>query len=157
MRFLPSLFLIFVLVPLPCFAWQGTVVKVADGDTLVVQDNDGQRVRIRLYGIDCPEGKQPFGPQATETAGVLAFGASIEVDPIKRDRYNRLVAIVYLPNGSTLEDSLLDAGLAWVFTRYCKRSECEAWRQKEERARTTGIGLWVEPAPVPPWEWRRRR
>jgi endonuclease YncB( thermonuclease family) len=49
-------------------AWadfSATVLRITDGDTNVVRTADYEDVKIRLYGIDCPERKQPSGPEAT--------------------------------------------------------------------------------------------
>ena len=50
----------------------GTVVSIADGDTLTVL-HAGKQERVRLYGVDCPEKKQPFGTRARQLTGQLAF------------------------------------------------------------------------------------
>ena len=71
------------------------------------------------------------------------------------DRYGRVVAVVWLPGGESLQAALLRAGLAWVWPRYCK--DCEKWQALQDAARATGKGLWWEPDPTPPWEWRRRK
>ena len=53
--------------------FSGTVVGISDGDTIRVL-HDGREERVRLWGIDCPEGKQPWGSRAKEFTGDLAFG-----------------------------------------------------------------------------------
>ena len=45
--------------------WPGRVVAVIDGDTITVEQGEGIRVKIRLWGIDCPESDQPWGDRAT--------------------------------------------------------------------------------------------
>lgn len=44
---------------------------------------------------------------------------------------------------------------AWVYPRYCKIPECQAWKQDEERARQSSLGLWRDVEPVELWEWRK--
>jgi micrococcal nuclease len=57
--------LILLLLPSSTWAWQGKVIHVTDGDTIVVLTEDKEQVRIRLFGIDTPESRQPFGSKAT--------------------------------------------------------------------------------------------
>jgi|WetSurMetagenome_2_1015567.scaffolds.fasta_scaffold16219_3 endonuclease YncB( thermonuclease family) len=49
--------------PGPAQAYKGTIVKVIDGDTYIFQTDQGS-FRVRSYGIDTPEGNQPFGTKA---------------------------------------------------------------------------------------------
>lgn len=89
-----TLFLIFLLI-FPCLssAWSGKVVGIADGDTITVLQ-DKKQVRIRLYGIDCPEGGQAFGKKAKQFTSEMVFGKIVEIDYIDTDRYGRIVALV---------------------------------------------------------------
>jgi len=133
-------------------AWQGKVVAVTDGDTIKVL-HDGRQVKIRLYGIDCPEKRQAYGQAARRfTAGLIA-GKAVDVDVLDSDRYGRLVAVIRV--GSTnVNAELVKSGYAWVYRRYCRQSFCDDWIRMERFARNRGDGLWAESNPVPPWEWR---
>ena len=131
------------------------VVHVHDGDTIRVGEKSGAVIKIRLYGIDCPEADQPYGSEATQSAKDFADGQTVEFEAFYQDRYKRSVALVLLPDGMTLQERLLIAGLAWVDPRYCDRPECAVWEEKEQAACAAGVGLWAAPDPVPPWEWRR--
>jgi len=132
--------------------WQGRVVAIADGDTLTVL-RGRQQVKVRLYGIDCPELGQPFGRRARQRAAELAFGQTVAVRPESRDRYGRTVAWVVLPGGRTLNEILVAEGLAWHYRRYAPRAGQLA--ELEQQARAARRGLWQDPSPVPPWNWRR--
>ena len=137
-----------------CFAEPATVTRISDGDTLTVTQN-GEAVKVRVYGIDCPEKGQPHGEEATAfVAALLPVGSVVMVEPVERDRYGRLVGIVTLPDGSNLSETLVAQGLAWVSDKYCKREECAAWWRLMEGAENARAGLWAG-EPVPPWEWRR--
>ena len=70
----------------------------------------------------------------------------------KTDRYGRLVAPVILPDGRDLSVELVKAGLAWHYKKY---SDDEELARLEVEARKASRGLWSEPEPVPPWEWRK--
>ena len=140
----------------PAWAWPGITIRVIDGDTLTIRGRQETIQRIRLYGIDCPEGNQPWGHEAAEAAWRLTEGRVLEVDEQYQDRYGRTVAILLLSEGGTVQEALLDAGAAWVAPRYCKRPECREWMDREQNARMERRGLWQYPQPVPPWEWRKR-
>ena len=140
----------------PCFALTGTVVKVADGDTVTVLDDHYRQHKIRLYGIDTPEKKQAFGRVAGRATASLIAGQVVDVEEIDRDRYGRTVGIIR-HNGKVVNRELVKAGYAWVYRQYCKIPDCKAWLRDEAEAREQRIGLWQDKEPVPPWVWRKKR
>ncbi len=133
-----------------------TAVKVVDGDTLVIADYVGKIFSVRLYGIDCPEGKQDFGADARQATYTLVYSQTLKLDMLYNDRYGRSVAIVWLQDNTTLQEKLLAIGAGWVSPRYCARQECVTWKEFERVARESKIGLWKTPHPIPPWEWRKK-
>jgi micrococcal nuclease len=143
-----------VLLPSLSWAWSGKVVGVTDGDTITVL-HEGRGEKIRLYGIDCPEKRQDFGTKAKEATSALTFGKIVEVEPVDVDRYGRTVALVTVGR-ILLNRELIRRGLAWVYIQYCKRPVCDNWRHLEAEAWARKRGLWAEPYPVPPWEFRRQ-
>jgi len=137
----------------PAFAdFSGRVVGVSDGDTIKVMHN-GKAEKIRLHGIDCPEKAQPFGTKAKQFTSAMVFGKAVTVQVIDMDRYGRTVADVILPDGRVLNRELIAAGLAWWYKRY---SQDKSLGLLEAEARAARRGLWADPHPVPPWEFRRR-
>src|SRR5436305_14660114 len=94
----------------------GKVVGVNDGDTITVL-KDRIPVKVRLFGIDCPETGQDFGSRAKGATSEMAFGKVVTVHPRRNDRYGRTVADVVLPDGRTLNHELVRRGLAWVRKR----------------------------------------
>ena len=137
------------------FLLRGRVITVADGDSLTVLTQQGERQRIRLYGIDSPESRQAGGEAATAFAREQALFAEIELKVIDTDRYGRSVAIVTLPDGRILNEELIRHGHAWVYNDYCRLPLCVKWRILEQEARRNKKGLWAEENPIPPWTWRR--
>ena len=135
-------------------ALEGRVVSVPDGDTLVVYTGAGRTRRVRLYGVDCPELAQPFGPEAARAAEALALFKTVALTVMDEDRYGRLVAVVALENGETLNEALLRQGLAWHYGRFCKAPVCRGWKALEQGARKERVGLWRQKAPEAPWRWR---
>jgi endonuclease YncB( thermonuclease family) len=69
------------------------------------------------------------------------------------DRYKRTVAEIVLPDGRNLNQELVRAGLAWWYRQYARKEM--VLRDLEQRARAAKRGLWSDPNPVAPWEWRR--
>jgi endonuclease YncB( thermonuclease family) len=151
-RLILSILCLALLLAAPAYGWYGRVSGVTDGDTLSVLQ-DGKSVKIRLYGIDCPEKHQAYGHGAHEFTSVFAFGKEVEVRPVDRDRYGRLVAWVYVGH-RCLNEELLQAGFAWHFKRYSRDRHLA---EIEMQARAARIGLWRDPHPVPPWEFRKAR
>lgn len=153
-----SISLLVVSVALAIFAphssaqsWSGKCNGVSDGDTITAL-RDNEPVKIRLNGIDCPEKGQPFGARAKQPTSDMAFGKTVRIDPVTTDRYGRTVAWVSV-NGESLNKGLVRAVLAWWYRKYA-RDDTELERLENE-AREAKRGLWVDPNPVPPWEWRR--
>ena len=130
----------------------GKVVAISDGDTVRVMHN-GTPERIRLWGIDCPEMKQPFGTRAKQFTGDLAFGQVVTVKVRDIDRYKRTVAEIILPDGRNLNQELVRAWLAWWYLQYGCR-ESVLWDLYQE-ARAAKHGMWSDPMPVAPWDWRK--
>lgn len=132
------------------------VIRVADGDTIVVEAEDGQQHRIRLYGLDAPEKSQAYGSVATRYLASILDGQSVVLKTIDHDRYGRLVSLVYLMENEPLNRKIISSGLAWRYTDYCHIPECEQWAEDEATARQKGLGLWHDHEAMPPWEYRHR-
>jgi endonuclease YncB( thermonuclease family) len=128
-------------------------INVSDGDTLTVLiEQDGQKrpLRIRLYGIDAPESKQPFGTVSKKALSDLAHGKTLQVYTKGTDRYGRLLAWLFIGE-TNLNSEQVRTGLAWWYQKYSPKET--GLRDQEALARR---GLWADPAPVAPWEWRKR-
>jgi endonuclease YncB( thermonuclease family) len=125
------------------------VIGVADGDTLTVLRGQ-EPVKVRLQGIDCPEGGQAFGNVAKRHLSDLVFGKEVTVMPRDTDRYGRMVADVAI-EGRDVGLAMVEAGLAWHFTRYSSDQRLAA---AEREARAAKRGLWRDPSPIAPWEFR---
>ena len=157
MRHIALILLALTLAPCLAHAWPARVVQVTDGDTIIAEPAEGgNRVRVRLYGIDAPELRQPYGGAAKDFVVAMVLFQAVDVREVSqgRDRYGRVVAIV-VAGGKSVQEELLREGLAWVWTRYCR--SCDEWEALQADARRAGRGLWAAPVPAPPWEWRKRR
>ena len=134
--------------------FSGPVVSVLDGDTLEVLHTQHPE-RIRLSGIDCPEKAQAFGQKAKHAASALAFGKEVTVQTHGHDKYKRTIGEVILPDGMNLNQELVKQGWCWWYRKYATGDT--VLEGLETEAREARKGLWVEPTPTPPWEWRKRR
>lgn len=135
----------------------GRVVAVADGDTVTVLDSQQVQHRIRLQGIDAPERRQPFGERSKQLLSSLVFRKAVLVKADKTDRYGRRVAVIYL-DGVDINLRMLTAGMAWHYKKYENEQtvqERRSYTVAEDSARLGRVGLWSDPNPVPPWDFRR--
>lgn len=160
-QFLPwSTSIIWILGILLCSShafsadYSGPVVSVLDGDTIEVLRNQHPE-RIRLSGIDCPEKGQSYGKRAKQVTSELVFGKDVTIETHGKDKYSRTLADVFLPDGTNVNHTLVKDGWCWWYRKYAL--ENTALEQLEKDAREARKGLWAEPQPVPPWEWRKRR
>ena len=128
-------------------------VGVTDGDTITVLTSDRQQIKIRLHGIDCPEGGQAFGKKAKKFTSQLVFGRVVDVKPVTKDRYGRTVAHVFF-DGKNLSHQIVAAGYGWHYVKY---SSDYKLTHLENKARKAKIGLWKDSHSVAPWEWRKQQ
>lgn len=131
----------------------GKVVKVKDGDTIVVLDGTMTMVTVRLAGVDAPEKKQDFGVVAKQFVSDQVFGKTVIFKEVSKDRYGRTVAFVFYEN-KNLSEELLKVGLAWHYVLYSKSKYLQ---ELETTARNFNVGLWSLPNPVAPWEFRVKK
>lgn len=149
---------------------RGEVVGVTDGDTITVLDDRKQTHKIRLQGIDAPERKQAFSERSKQNLSRLVFGKRVEVHERGRDRWGRILGKVMVappdcPSSdcpTTLDVNLaqIESGLAWWYRHFAREQPPEdraAYEAAELRAREARTGLWSDPSPVPPWEFRRAK
>lgn len=133
--------------------FRARVTGATDGDIIKVSQA-GSEQKIRLWGIDCPEMNQSFGPQAKKFALDLAAGQTVTVQVLEVDRFKRQVAFVILPDGRNLNHELVKAGYAWWFVRYAK--DDKVLEQLESEAKLNKRGMWAGDDPTPPWAHRKQ-
>ena len=131
----------------------GRVVGVHDGDTLTVLTAGNVQIKVRLVEIDAPEIKQPFGQQSKQALSALVFGKDVEIRATGKDRYGRALGRMFVGR-TDVNLAMVKAGMAWRFDKYSKNA---AFQRAEEEARAAKRGLWRDPSPVPPWDWRKRQ
>lgn len=149
-------------------ALEGVVVSVSDGDTIIVLDETRRQHKIRLVGIDAPEKAQPYGNRSKQNLAALVFQRQVTVDWQKRDKYKRILGKVFVaePGCSapacprTMDANLaqVKAGFAWWYREYAQEQppqDRDQYQHAELQAKSARDGLWRDPMPQPPWEWRK--
>lgn len=130
----------------------GPVVAILDGDTIDVLV-DSRPVRIRLAQIDAPEKKQAFGTRSRQALSAMVFRQVVTVAEAGPDRYGRTLGTVFAA-GVNVNAAMVDQGMAWAYRQYVTD---RSLIQLEAQARAARRGLWVDPAPVEPWLFRRNK
>ena len=129
---------------------QVVVSEVIDGDTIRA-GRGWRQTTVRLIGVDTPETVHPdkpvefFGPEASAFTKDRLDGAwvHLEFDPADRiDAHGRLLAYVFLPDGTLFNQELIRLGYGRAYTRFPFRLQ-EEFRQAEADARAAGRGLWA--------------
>ena len=130
---------------------EGEVVKVSDGDTVHVLAGK-QKAKVGLDRINAPESLQEYGKEATRHLADLIFGKTVKVLYDKKDRYGRILGIIFM-DGLEINLEMVASGNAWHYRQFDKTiAYCDA----ERMAREKELGLWANPSPICPQEWRRR-
>lgn len=171
MRFHFSIALFLILIPVRVYGEsrshgkiRGTVVHVYDGDTVKL-DIRGQETRVRLIGIDAPE--MHDNPKAVRDAArshrdleaIMAAGrkslqnlnrilprgteVTVEQDVQPRDTFGRMLAYVFLRDGTLLNELLVREGYAGLMTYPPNTKYVERLRSALVDARSREIGLWA--------------
>lgn len=127
------------------------VLRVVDGDTIDVELS-GERVRVRLIGINTPEIVDPrrpvqcFGRESSAKAEELLLGTAVrlETDPSqgRYDKYGRLLAYVYLPDGRSFNKEMIAQGYAYEYTYRLPYRYQSEFKAAQARAREAALGLW---------------
>jgi endonuclease YncB( thermonuclease family) len=137
----------------PTLSWAdfvARVVTVHEGDRLTIR-HDGRSEIIYLQDVDCPELKQPHGKQARHAMAAYVGNRDVVVRSLKRDRQGRATAEIFLQDGRNVGHELVKEGLAWLRP---DTAQGQSLGEVGQLARAEKKGLWSEPNPVPPWEWK---
>ena len=146
---------LFCLLTLSAFAADTTIVAnvvgVHDGDTLTLRALN-EKLKVRLFGIDTPELGQPFGNNAKQALSQMVFGRSVTISSTGKDRYGRTLGTVFSQDKGNVNAELVRMGMAWHYRQY---SNSTAMQGFEDYAKEHKIGLWADPNPIAPWDWRK--
>ncbi|MFK7264408.1 thermonuclease family protein [Acinetobacter baumannii] len=106
-----------------------------------------------LFNKAAPEKKQAYGRWSTDQLKSLIAGQSVRVTYSHNDRYGRIIGRVFTTGGSEANRFMVQSGAAWVYEHY---NTDNALADLQQEARSQKRGLWADPNPVPPWEWRHK-
>lgn len=147
----------FFFIPLPAAASAqvetARVRHVLDGDSFILADGR----QARLIGVNAPEfGKedapdQPLAKAARERLAGLLQNQRVQLsfEHERQDRYGRWLVHAALPDGTRVEEILLREGLAWTIAIPPNVDRLNRLLEAETEARSTGRGVWGEPAYAP--------
>lgn len=124
------------------------VVGISDGDTLSCLYNN-KPLKVRLQYIDAPENRQPFGNRAKQALATLVFKQPVTLRISGYDKYQRLLAEVYLQD-KNVNLALVEQGMAWAY-----QQSLPIYEQAQRQAQSKKIGLWQDPNPINPSDWRK--
>lgn len=131
----------------------GTVVSIADGDTITVLTPDLEEVKVRLANVDAPERGQPWSNRSKQILSEMVSGREVRVRQTDIDRWGRIVGHVSVGTRDVNRE-MVARGAAWAFRRYLTDP---ALIELEAVAKRDRQGLWAmsEAETVPPWDWRQ--
>lgn len=135
----------------PRFELVGRVARVVDGDSLEV-DFAGNKLPVRLHGIDTPEHDQPYGGDAASALASKLERRTVLVNIVDIDSYGRYVGTVY-HRGENINLSMVAEGHGWWYKQFARTDQ--HLQHAEQDAREAGLGLWSGVDPIAPWDWRR--
>lgn len=136
------------------------VARVKDGDTLVANSSEGEKITCRLYGVDAPETAkrkklgQPYGKEAFQELKSLVLDQDVNITVVNTDRYGRSICQIEKEN-LNVNLEMVKRGLAWAYVEYLKRPHASIYLEAEKEAREKKLGLWKDVNPTPPWEFRK--
>ncbi len=127
-----------------------TVTRIVDGDTLVVELPGGSQEKVRLIGVDTPESVDPrkpverFSKEAAAYAERRLLGRDVRLafGPEGRDYYGRLLAYVFLDDGTCVNLAIVSDGYGFAYLKYPFPFQDE-FSTAEREARRGGRGLWA--------------
>ncbi len=137
----------------------GKVVRVSDGDTVVLLTAQMRELKIRLLGIDAPEKGQPFGNFCREELARSIAGKSVRVETRGTDRYERTLGKIVF-EGRDINLAQVESGCAWHYRQFARSqpvADRELYAVKEQEAREAKRGLWQDKKPKAPWDFRRSK
>ena len=127
------------------------VVGVHDGDTVTCLDESNQQQKVRLAEIDAPEIGQDYGKVSREVLAEMVFGKTVEVTEDGKDRYGRWIGHLS-SNGVDVNRQMVATGNAWHYVDYSRDTSLAALQSQAQSQR---LGLWAQPSPVAPWDFRK--
>lgn len=133
---------------------KGKVIKIKDGDTIVVLLADNTEQTLRLAEVDCPESGQAFGKNAKQFTSDQVFGKTVTFYKVGKDRYGRGVAGVFYDGDKYLSREIVKAGFGWWYFKASKNTELQ---KLQDEAKGKKLGLWADKKAISPWDFRKAK
>lgn len=140
------MFLLFVSI---LFADPIKIIKIYDGDTITALTSQKEKIKIRLYGIDAPELKQPFGKASKRHLIDLISNKSLNINEKGKDKYGRTLAVLYNGDKDINAQMVID-GYAWAYDKFSKD-----YVTFQQNAQLLKKGLWIDKDVVRPSDFRK--
>lgn len=148
------IYILFLLVSVELGAQvSAQVIRIKDGDTVVVLLAGNIQKTLRLAEVDCPEKSQAFGKNAKQFTSEQVFGKQINFIATDTDRYGRTIAKIYYDQ-KYLSAEIIKAGFGWWYYKY---SNDKSLGKLQKQAQSQKIGLWQDAAAMAPWDYRRAK
>ena len=130
------------------------VIKVKDGDSVILRFEDSTEKEARLFGIDAPEYNQAYGRDAKAILSNLVYKKTVLLESKGQDRYQREIVILKFNKQQTsINQLMIERGAAWVYSKY---QDDKTWHNSQIKAQKNSLGLWTNPAAIAPWDWREK-
>ena len=133
-----------------------SVDHFVDGDTIAINMN-GKVEKVRFIGVDTPETHKPntpvqcYGPAAAAYTKTLIGSNKVRLgsDSLStdRDRYDRLLRYVYLPDGRLVNEELIKNGYGFYYP-YFPFTKSDQFSADQTAARAANKGLWGNCSPT---------
>lgn len=140
------MFLLFISI---LFADPIQIIKIYDGDTITALTSQKEKIKIRLYGIDAPELKQPFGKASKRHLIDLISNKSLNINEKGKDKYGRTLAVLYNGDQDINAQMVID-GYAWAYDKFSKD-----YVTFQQNAQLLKKGLWIDKDVVRPSDFRK--
>ncbi len=131
-------------------SFEAKVLTVMDGDTVFVKTGPF-KAKLRLVNIDAPEKDQPFGKESQESLQSLIGGKVIHVESKAVDKFGRTIAVISIGDINVNEEQVR-RGMAWAYSR---SREGRTYARLQSEAQLARRGLWHQPNPQQPSQWRK--
>ena len=134
--------------------YPGTVADVVTGNILII-DRNGSAMKVRLYGVDCPEPGQAHHQECRQYVVDRFLNESVNVTVLTIDSQQNPVVRVFNTNGESLSHLMVAEGMAWWDRRNAQKDAL--LRRLNAEAITNSVGLYADPTSLAPWDYRESR
>lgn len=132
------------------------VIKVEEGDLIQLLSATNDTIVLRLANIDAPEPGQEYFEEARRFTEKSCLNKVIKLIPKGKNEENENTGIIVLKSNETLNNKIVEAGLAWHYKKGLLMTiDIQTLAQKEEEAKVSHKGLWKSKEPVAPWIYKR--